>query len=53
MDKRSILEASGEEEPSRVYKVDLSNRNIREIGLVREFERLRCLILSYNMINQI
>ena len=53
MNKRVILDATGEEEPSRVYKIDLVNRNINEIVPIKEFDKLRCLILSYNLIDRI
>lgn len=52
MNRRSILEASGEEDPARVFKVDLSNHNIKEIVPIKEFEKMRCLILSYNSITR-
>ncbi len=53
MNKKSILEGAGEDDPVRVYKTDLSNRSIREIVLVKEFEKMRCLVLSYNLITRI
>jgi hypothetical protein len=35
MDKKNVLETTGEDDPARVYKVDLSNRNIREMSSLK------------------
>jgi len=35
MNVKSILKETGEEDPSRVYKLELSNRNIKEIPTLK------------------
>ena len=33
MNRKSIIAAAGEEDPSKIYKVDLGNHNISQITL--------------------
>ena len=36
MNVKSILKENGEEDPARVYKLELPNRSIREIPMMKE-----------------
>lgn len=36
-----------------MYKVELTNRSIVQISGLKEYDKVRCLILSYNLIERI
>ena len=45
-----VRSAAGEEENSKVYKVDLNNKAITRISGLKPFNKLRCLQLNFNRI---
>ena len=50
MNRELIFEAKGEDDIARIYDVDLSYRNLTFISSLKEFDKLRCLVLSFNYI---
>ena len=53
MNRQMIIEAAGEDDPARIYKLQLTNRSFKAISGLKEFDKLRCLILGYNLIEKI
>ena len=47
------MEAAEEDDPARIYEVKITNRSIRAVQGLKEFDKLRCLRLSYNLIERI
>lgn len=45
-----VRQAAGEEENTKVYKVDLNNKAIKSINGFKPFSKLRCLQLNFNRI---
>lgn len=50
LSEEQVRQAAGEEENSKVYKVDLSNKAITRIHGLKAFTKLRCLQLNFNRI---
>lgn len=53
IDDRLINEVTQEDDRTKIYKIDASGRKITAISGLRAYERLRCLVLDFNLISTI